>query len=192
MRRPTVQDLSDPALSTQTVQHWETMINMVVDTEWCILLMHHVHQTSFINFLHLLWSIASSLFNLRAWQSFSHLCPGPLWSSSWLWTLYFILCAFLHSIIIFFATYSHTAATGFAVIPVLCHLFLISLSAAYLKVCLLAECHTSTCSDNCFHTCVHRHHWHTSHSSTPSLRISQLITSLGTLSKAFSKSTKPK
>ena len=32
----------------------------------------------------------------------------------------------------------------------------------------------------------------TSHSSTPSLRIAQLITSLGTLSKAFSKSTKPK
>jgi len=29
------------------------------------------HQTSFINFLHLLWSTASSLFNLRACQSFS-------------------------------------------------------------------------------------------------------------------------
>ena len=27
------------------------------------------HQTSIINFLHPLWSIASSLFNLRAWQS---------------------------------------------------------------------------------------------------------------------------
>jgi len=32
---------------------------------------HPDHQTSFINFLHLLWSIASSLFNLRAWQTFS-------------------------------------------------------------------------------------------------------------------------
>jgi len=32
----------------------------------------------------------------------------------------------------------------------------------------------------------------TSRSSTPSFRIAQLITSLGTLSKAFSKSTKPK
>jgi len=29
------------------------------------------HQTSFINFLHLLWSTASSLFNLRECQSFS-------------------------------------------------------------------------------------------------------------------------
>jgi len=31
---------------------------------------HPNHRTSFINFLHLLWSIASSLFSLRAWQSF--------------------------------------------------------------------------------------------------------------------------
>ena len=32
---------------------------------------HPVHQTSFINFLHLLRSTASSLFSLHAWQSFS-------------------------------------------------------------------------------------------------------------------------
>ena len=32
---------------------------------------HPDHHTSFINFLHLLWSIASSLFNLLALQSFS-------------------------------------------------------------------------------------------------------------------------
>jgi len=32
---------------------------------------HPDHQTSFINFLHRLRSIASSLFDLRAWQSFS-------------------------------------------------------------------------------------------------------------------------
>ena len=32
---------------------------------------HPNHQTSFINFLHLLQSTASSSFNLRAWQSFS-------------------------------------------------------------------------------------------------------------------------
>jgi len=46
----------------------------------------HTHPdrwTSFINLLHLLWSIASSLFNLHAWPSFFYnLCPGPLWSSS--------------------------------------------------------------------------------------------------------------
>ena len=32
---------------------------------------HLDHQTSFINYLHLLWSITSSLFNLLAWQSIS-------------------------------------------------------------------------------------------------------------------------
>ena len=44
---------------------------------------HHVRRTSFINFLHLLRPIASSLFNLHAWQSFSTtslqvLCGLPL------------------------------------------------------------------------------------------------------------------
>jgi len=34
------------------------------------------HQTSFINFLHLLWSTASSMFNLCAWQS-DWQPPGP-------------------------------------------------------------------------------------------------------------------
>jgi len=48
-------------------------------------------------------TIASSLFNLRAWQSFStaSLQTGPLWSSSWHGTLYFILHTFLCPIIIF-------------------------------------------------------------------------------------------
>jgi len=32
---------------------------------------------------------------------FDNLSPGPLWSSSWSWSLYFILHAFLHPIIIF-------------------------------------------------------------------------------------------
>jgi len=37
---------------------------------------HPDHQTSFTNF-HLLRSVASSLFNLHAWQSFSTTSPGP-------------------------------------------------------------------------------------------------------------------
>jgi len=42
---------------------------------------HPDHQTSFVNFLRLLWSITYSLFNFHAWQSFPHnLSPGPLWS----------------------------------------------------------------------------------------------------------------
>jgi len=33
---------------------------------------------------------------------FDNLCPGPLWSSSWSWTLYFMHYAFLHPVVIFF------------------------------------------------------------------------------------------
>jgi len=47
---------------------------------------------------------------------------------------------------------------------------------------------TINCSYNCFCTSIHRHN----HSSTLNLRIAHLITSLGTPSKAFSKSTKSK
>jgi len=32
---------------------------------------YRAHQSSLISFIHLTWSMASSLFNLRAWQSFS-------------------------------------------------------------------------------------------------------------------------
>ena len=67
---------------------------------------HPDHRTSFIIFLHLQRSMASSLFSLQAWQSsrttyLQVLFAGPLWSSSWPWTLNFILHAFLHPIIIF-------------------------------------------------------------------------------------------
>jgi len=52
---------------------------------------HPDHWTSFINFLHLLRSIASTLFSLCARQPSDNLSPGPLWSSSWSCTLYIIL-----------------------------------------------------------------------------------------------------
>ena len=61
------------------------------------------HRTSFIIFLHLQRSVASSLFILRAWQSSSTTSPGPFWSSSWSWTHNFILHTFLHPIIIIFS-----------------------------------------------------------------------------------------
>jgi len=63
---------------------------------------HPVHQTSFINFLHLLRSIASSFFKFtRLTILFRNLCPRPFWSFSWSRTLYFILHTCLHPIIIF-------------------------------------------------------------------------------------------
>jgi len=54
------------------------------------------HQPSFISFLHVLRSIASSLLNLCGWQSLHHLSPGPLSSTSWSGTLHFI--HFAHSL----------------------------------------------------------------------------------------------
>jgi len=87
------------------------------------------HQLSLNCFLHVLQSMASSLFNLRAWQSFSTIFPSFLWSTSWSGTLHFILHTFLHPIIVFFfAAHAHTIATCFAVVPRLCHLILVSLN----------------------------------------------------------------
>jgi len=56
------------------------------------------HRTSFIIFLHLQRSMASSLLTILL----DNLSPGPGWSSSWSWTLNFICHTFLHPIIIVF------------------------------------------------------------------------------------------
>ena len=56
-----------------------------------------------ICFIHLLRSMASSLFNLCAWQSFSTMSTSFLWSTSWPGTLHFILHTFLHPIIVSFS-----------------------------------------------------------------------------------------
>ena len=58
---------------------------------------HPDHQTSFINFLHLLrfttiYIILYVQFTCLT-VLFDNLFPGPLWSSSWPWTLNFILHA---------------------------------------------------------------------------------------------------
>ena len=84
---------------------------------------HPDHQTSFINFLHLLRSIASSLFSLRAWQSFSATFVHVLVWSPLLHTL-----CFLHPVIIIICT----VTACFALIPLLCHVFLSSLTTPYI------------------------------------------------------------
>ena len=93
---------------------------------------HPDHRTSFIIFLHLQRSMASSLFSLRAWQS------------SWTTSLQVLLALDpqLHTPCIsspnhHFAAHAHTNAACFAAIPMLCHLYLVSLSAPYLGVNLL-------------------------------------------------------
>ena len=65
-------------------------------------------QSSFICFLHLLRSIASSIPPCLIYvpDSFLHnLSPSPLWSTTWSGTLHFILHTFLHLIIVFFSQY---------------------------------------------------------------------------------------
>jgi len=59
---------------------------------------HHGHQSSLTHFLHLPQSMASSLFNLSAWQFFSTITPSFIWSTSWPGTLHFIhlWCILLH------------------------------------------------------------------------------------------------
>ena len=99
---------------------------------------HPDHRTSFIIFLHLQRSMASSLFILRAWRS--------SWTTS-LQSLVFLLVLDpqLHTPYIsspnhnlLFTKHAHTNAACSAAIPMLCHLYLVSLSTPYLSVCLLA------------------------------------------------------
>ena len=61
---------------------------------------HLDHRTSFLNFLHLQ---INSILLVQFTVLFDNLSSGPLWSSSWSWTLYFILHAFLHPMIIIFS-----------------------------------------------------------------------------------------
>jgi len=105
---------------------------------------HPVHQTSFINFLHLLRSIASSFFQFtRLTILFRNLCPRPFWSFSWsrdplLHTPY--MSSPNHHL---FATHAPTITACFAVIPMLCHLFLISLSSLLGNLSYLHATHPS-------------------------------------------------
>ena len=63
---------------------------------------HPDHQPPFISFLHLLRSIASSLFNLRTWQFLHNLSKSSRLSSTpWSGIVCFILHIFLHQIIVF-------------------------------------------------------------------------------------------
>ena len=88
---------------------------------------HPGHRTSFINFLHLLWSVASSLFSLHAWQS------SRTTSLQVLFGLFLVLDPLLHTRCIsspnhrlLFTARAHTITACSAVIPMLCHLYLIS------------------------------------------------------------------
>ena len=99
---------------------------------------HPDHRTSFIVFLHLQRSMASTLFILRAWQS------SRTTSLQSLLVFLLVLNPQLHTPCIsspnhhlLFAAHAHNITACSAVILKLCHLYLVSLSAPYLGVCLL-------------------------------------------------------
>jgi len=88
------------------------------------------HHPTFISFFHLLRSTASSLFNLRAWQSFF---AQPLSESSLVYLLVWSPPPHTSYIIStnqcrLFATHAHTITACFAVVLRWYHLFLVSLS----------------------------------------------------------------
>ena len=101
---------------------------------------HPGHRTSFISFFHLLRSIASlcSVYVLDStlWQPLSRsslvflLVLGPLLHTP---------CIFSPSHHLLYAAHAHTIAACSAVIPVLCHLYQVSLSAPYLGICWWTE-----------------------------------------------------
>ena len=97
------------------------------------------------HFLHLLQSIASSLFNLRTWLSFATTSVHVLFCV--LLDLEPSASYFTQSLL--FATQARTIATCFAAVPRLCHLFLISVSVKYLEISLNAT-HPADLSNLCW------------------------------------------
>jgi len=113
-----------------------TRVSRYQNKHWPI---HHPdHHPIFISFLHLLRSIASSLFKLCAWQSLCTTSPCPLWSTSWSRALHHMFHTFVHPInqCLLFAIHAHTIATCFAVVSI-SYLFLVFLSTPYLELYLL-------------------------------------------------------
>jgi len=65
----------------------------------------------------------------------NNLSPRPLWSTSWSGAIDLILHTFLHQTkSLLFTTHAHTITTCFAVVPILYHLFLVSLSTLHLEL----------------------------------------------------------
>jgi len=100
---------------------------------------YHGHQLSLICFIHILRSMASSLFNPHAWQSFSTISLQVFFGLP-LGLAHISSPDHCH----LFATHAHTIAICFAVVMRLCHPILVSLSILYLEFCLVVSCHNSS------------------------------------------------
>ena len=103
---------------------------------------HPDHHPVFISFFHLLQSIASSLFKLRAWQSFCTTSLHVLFSlplGQEPSTSYSYISSPNQCLL--FAAHAHTIATWFAVVSILSHLFLVFLSTPYLELSFTLTLH---------------------------------------------------
>jgi len=103
------------------------------------------HKSSLIHFIHLLRSMASSLFNPRTWQSFSTISLQVFFglplglAPCTSYSIHF----FTQSLSSFHST-CPTIAACFAVVLRLSHLILVSLSTLYLELYLVTSHHTSS------------------------------------------------
>ena len=128
-------------------------------TEWASIIRRNIHPLTPILIIRDPLSTSSTYYNPQhppcSMYAFDSPFPQPLSRSSWSGILYFILNAFLHPVVIFFSQQMPIPLqTVFTVIPMLCHLFLISLSAPYLKICLLVNAtHPSDYSHLCSLKC---------------------------------------
>jgi len=101
-------------------------------------------QSSLICFLHLLRSMASSLFNPCALQSFSTISLHVFFGYLLVWhSPPHIPYISSPNHCILFTAHAHTITACFAEVSRLCHLTLVSLSTLYLEFYLVASCHTS-------------------------------------------------
>jgi len=100
---------------------------------------HPDHYPIFISFFHLPRVIASSLFKLRAWQSFCTTSFHVLFGlslglePSTSYSIHF----FTQSVSSFRSTCPYHRKLFFNVVSILYHLFLVFLSTPYLELCLL-------------------------------------------------------
>jgi len=99
---------------------------------------YHGHQSSLICVLHLLQSTVSSLFNLRAWESFSTISLQVFFGLP-LHTPY--ISSPNHCLL--FTAHALTIATCFAAVLKVCHLIRVSLSTLYLELYRVVSHHTS-------------------------------------------------
>jgi len=133
-----------PNLCLIEQQHTQSFISPLSGSTWVSWyqkkhsLTHHPdHHPTFISFFHLLRSIASSLFKLRAWQSFCTNLSTTFLVYLLVWSPPpHIPYTSLPNQYLLFATHAHTITACFAVVSILYHLFLVFFLTPYLELCV--------------------------------------------------------